>query len=263
MVKRSWAVIPDIRHMDQTMELVKDYDVIFEYNDFMFPHILDNKEMCSEMTQFYKSLDRDRSRDTMHGAFLDITVHSTDRLIREASEKRVRQCMEIAEELGIRGVVFHTNLIANFRAETYYSQWLKSNVKFWSCILEEFPGQEVYLENMFEENSRMCVEIGKAMEGEPRFGLCLDYAHAMAFGKQKIGDWFMETAPYIRHMHINDNDCRDDLHLPVGAGCIDWERYGYFLEKCGTDVSVLIEVKSCEGQRASLEYLSRKGILQK
>ncbi len=101
-------IIPDRSRIGETLELAEDYHAAFEYNDFFNPAVLDDKRKVDELISFYVKQPHDRSRDTMHGAFLDITIHSEDSLIRQASERRIRQSMEIARELGVRGVVFHT-----------------------------------------------------------------------------------------------------------------------------------------------------------
>ncbi|MEI3189610.1 MAG: TIM barrel protein [Lachnospiraceae bacterium] len=161
-------------------------------------------------------MGRDCSNDTLHGAFIDISVHSEDSLIRKVSRFRVRQSMEIAQEMGVRGVVFHTGLLASFNDEKYRESWLEANVEFWTDILEEYKNQSVYMENMFDWNSRELVQLTKAMRNSDRFGICFDYAHAAVFGQEDSPEiWFQETAPYIRHMHINDNDLVKDMHLPL------------------------------------------------
>ena len=137
---RRISIIPQRDNMEESLRLSKEYNANFEYNDFFLPFVLDDEEKKKEIIDFYKSIDRDRSEDTMHGAFLDVTLHSTDDRIREVSELRVRQSMEIAKELGIRGVVFHTNMIANFKDAVYMKKWVDTNVAFYKKLLQEYPG---------------------------------------------------------------------------------------------------------------------------
>lgn len=262
MKKKTIEIIPDRKHIEQTLELAGDYDVVFEYNDFMLPMDLDQEDRCRQKIEFYRGLGRDCSRDTLHGAFLDVVVHSSDLLIREASRKRVYQSMEIARQMGVRGVVFHTGLIANFRADYYKKTWLDRNEEFWSRVLEDFPGIYVYMENMFDEDDRCLTELARRMSEKKYFGICLDYAHAAAFGQtEEIDRWVRRMAPYVRHIHINDNDLRNDLHLPLGDGRIDWAHFEELYEQCQIDASVLIEVNGYEAQKKSLEFLRKNGIL--
>lgn len=258
-----FELIPDVGDIGKSLELAEEYGMAFEYDDFMMPQMLDRKEECRKLVSFYKNLGRDCSQDTMHGVFLDIAVHSVDSLIREASRRRVCQSMEIAQELGLRGVVFHTGLLSDFRDDYYQRKWLEENVSFWTKILHDYPRQEVYMENMFERDGIMCARIGEAMKSEPRFGLCLDYAHAQAFGdSRRIEEWFRIASSHIRHMHINDNDLKDDLHLPIGKGSIDWKQFVRLMSWYRPKASILLEMRGYEAQKASAEYMRKLGILK-
>ena len=258
-----YEIIPDSRNISRSLKLAEQYKTTFEYNDFMLPSCLDDRDECRRKLIFYKSLGRDCSQDTLHGAFIDISVHSEDSLIRQASRKRVRQSMHLAEELGVRGVVFHTGLLASFDDQTYKDQWLEANMEFWTDILEEFPQQSIYMENMFDWNSTELVRLAEMMQSSRRFGICLDYAHAAVFGQEELPDvWFQNMAPYIRHMHINDNDLMKDLHLPIGDGKINWKRFYGLMKEYQIHASVLLEVSGWEKQQQSLQYLEANGFLE-
>ena len=138
--KRLYEIIPDIKNISRSLKLAEQYGTVFEYNDFMLPGYLDDREECRRKLIFYKSLGRDCSNDTLHGAFIDISVHSEDSLIRKVSRFRVRQSMEIAQEMGVRGVVFHTGLLASFNDEKYRESWLEANVEFRFGIMGRLGG---------------------------------------------------------------------------------------------------------------------------
>lgn len=256
---RNIYFIPDVQNIEMSLELTRKYNGYFEYNDFMIPAVLDDAEKVAELIEFYKRLDRDRSNDTLHGAFLDVTVHSDDPLVYKASLQRVRQSMDIAKQLDIRGVVFHTNFIPNFRVAFYQKNWLERNEKFWRQILNEYPELCIFMENMFDEEPDLLATLAERMKDETRFGVCFDYAHAQVFGHD-INDWVNRLAPYTVHMHINDNDLKDDLHLMVGEGQIDWKLFTKLMRKKEIDTSVLIEMKSPKNQEKSLEYMLKNRI---
>ena len=257
---RRISIIPQRDNMEESLRLSKEYNANFEYNDFFLPFVLDDEEKKKEMIEFYKSIDRDRSEDTMHGAFLDVTLHSTDNRIREVSELRVRQSMEIAKELGIRGVVFHTNMIANFKDAVYMKKWVDTNAAFYKKLLQEYPGIYVFVENMFDFDPDMLLALAKEMEDESHFGICLDYAHA-TISKVEAKKWFEVLKPYIKHMHINDNDLKNDLHMAIGSGNINYKELKELLESCEIEPSILVEVSKLEDQEASLVYMKNTGLL--
>lgn len=253
-------LIPEYGNMEQSLELAKEYGCAFEYNDFYLPGVLDAPAEQEKIIRYYAKYRTDFSEDTLHGAFLDVTVHSSDSLIREASELRVRQSMEIAKRMGARGVVFHTGRLARFRVDYYLKQWTEMNLEFFGKLADEYPGQQIFMENMFDEAPDVLAEFaGRMAERAAGFGICLDYAHS-ALTDCAQDEWIKTLAPWIRHMHINDNDLDNDLHCPVGAGRIDWQHYNGLVDAYGIDATVLVEVKGYEAQKKSLEYMSRNGI---
>lgn len=247
-------IIPDRTDMEGSLKLAEEYDCAFEYNDFFAPDVLDNPEKQEEIIAFYKKYRSDFSKDTMHGAFLDITIHSDDRLIRDASILRIRQSMEIAKRMSLKGVVFHTGKLAGFNVAGYLRLWHERNLKFFTELAEAYPEQQIYMENMFDEAPEVMARLAEAMKGVPNFGLCLDYSHA-AVTDYPLPGWVKAMAPYIRHMHINDNDLKDDLHQPVGDGKIDWQVYSRLMREYQIEATALIEVRGCEKQKKSLEFM--------
>lgn len=252
-------IIPDRKHIDTSLRFAEEYGCAFEYNDFYIPDVLDDPKKQEEIIEFYAKYRSDFSRDTMHGAFFDVTIHSSDPLIRDASVLRIRQSMEIAKRMGLRGVVFHTGRLAGFRSESYLKLWHEINQRFFTELAEAYPAQQIYMENMFDEAPDVLAELAEAMKDVDNFGVCLDYAHA-ALTDYPLQGWVRTLAPYILHMHVNDNNLKDDLHQPVGEGQIDWKTFDRLRIEYQIGATVLVEVSGCEGQEKSLKYMKEHGI---
>ena len=94
------------------------------------------------------------------------------------------------------------------------------------------------------------------MDNEPRFGVCLDVAHAF-IGTQPLNEWFYDLSPYIRHLHINDNNGIEDSHNPVGSMDVPWNLYRDYIQSLPSEKlpSVLIEVNDYDDLVSSLEYM--------
>lgn len=252
-------LIPDFNNFDESMKLAESVDAAFEYNDFWLPAVLDNKAKVDELVDFYKKNRGDCSHDTIHGVFLDITIHSSDSQIKKASEYRIEQSMDVASRLGARGVVFHTNMIPNFTSPSYVEGWKNANRDYFTKLAAKYPDTDIYMENMFDISYEMLTSLAEEMKDVKNFGICYDYAHARVFGDGDFA-WEESLYPYIRHMHINDNDEKVDLHLPVGAGNLDWFRYNNItrrMDEEGRGPSVLIEVNGIEKQKASIDYMKQ------
>jgi sugar phosphate isomerase/epimerase len=69
-----------------------------------------------------------------------------------------------------------------------------------------------------------------------------------------VEEWIDELTGYVKHIHINDNDGCEDLHLAVGNGKMDWSILKS-KKLFKLDPSVLIEVSGTEKLEASYEYL--------
>lgn len=252
-------LIPDKVNLEQSIQLLKECQGAFEYNDFFLPSVLDDKKKQMEIIEVYSKVRTDFSNDTMHGAFLDVTVHSTDERIREISKLRVRQSMDIAKEMELRGVVFHTNRIYGFRDAAYLKNWRDANKRFFAEICDAYPNQQIFMENMFDEGPDVLRDLAEEMQEYTNFGICLDYAHAALSGTD-TEEWMKELAPFMKHMHINDNDLKNDLHQAVGTGQINWSKFQQQMQKNQIQASILIEVSGTEKQKKSLEFMRGCGL---
>lgn len=258
------SIIPQKDNIEFSLKLASQFDLGFEYNDFMMPEILDDEQKTLELIDFYNKAyersGRDRKRDTLHGAFFDIVIHSSDSLIKAVSSKRVHQCMDVAKALGVKGVVFHTNIIPNFTSEYFIKGFVDKSIAYWTELCAEYSDIDVYLENMFDMSYEPIKALAEGMSGVKNFGLCLDYAHAAVFGEAPAG-WLKELAAHIKHMHINDNDLKTDSHLALGQGKIDYREFLEVFNNLGIDASVLIEVSGQEKIEQSLTYLKDAGVI--
>lgn len=271
-------LVPDRKDMERMSALAAEYGCAFEYNDFFLPKVMEDPQKWREIIADYEACKKtfqkkhaddengDASyaetifgKDTMHGAFLDVTIHSDDPLIRDASMLRVRQSMEIAREMGLRAVVFHTGRLAGFRAAGYLQNWRDRNEDFFRELAAKYPAQQIYMENMFDEAPDVLAGLAERMRDVKNFGVCLDYAHAMLSGRPGR-EWIEALSPYIRHIHINDNDLQNDLHLAVGSGTLDWREFDSLIREYRVEAPVLVEVNGYEAQKESLRYMEEHGI---
>ena len=252
-------MVPDRTDLERVCSLAEEYCCAFEYNEFYMPETMDDPGKQEEIIAGYGKYKKDFSVDTMHGAFLDVTIHSDDPLIRDASMLRIRQSMETAKRMGLRGAVFHTGRLAGFRVENYLKNWCDRNVAFFTEIARQYPEQQIFMENMFDEAPDIMAGMAEKMRDVGNFGVCLDYAHAMLSGRSGQ-EWIETLAPYIRHIHVNDNDLKNDLHLAVGAGRLDWQEFDRLIRQYQIKASVLVEVSGYQAQKESLEYMKRHGI---
>lgn len=256
MEVKKLLIIPDREHMESSLLFAEKYGCGFEYNDFFLPDILDDEKECEAIIDFYRQQKSMPDYCTCHGAFFDVTVFSDDRRILEVSDFRVEQSLQIAEKVGAKAVVFHTNYMPNFLLESYRDAWVLKNARYWGEKLKKYPDLNIYMENMFDTDYELLQRLAERLSDYKNFGVCLDYAHACVFGdEKKIDAWVKALGPYVKHLHINDNDFCSDLHLALGTGSIDWKLFQTHYREYLSDATVLIETRGEENIRRSLEFL--------
>jgi len=254
-----FLIIPILSEIEKSLALAEKYNLGFEFNDFFHPAVLSDEKRCSKIINEYKSLSLPDCL-TSHGDFFDVTVFSEDHEIRRISDLRIRQSIDVARRLGARGVVFHGNHNPFLKNREYLDRWLELNEKYWSGVISENTDIEFYMENMFDETPDLLAELSERLCRFSNYGICYDYAHASISGTP-IEVWTERLSPYVKHIHINDNNLAEDSHWAVGDGKIDWNVFNEALKEKFPDATVLIETSTIERQEKSLEFLLKSGII--
>ncbi|MDO5154669.1 MAG: TIM barrel protein [Eubacteriales bacterium] len=251
-----WMIVSKVEQLADYIALANAYHVAFEINDFFQPSVLEDELQIESIIRQYMKYGIPEG-STLHGAFMDIVVFSNDPKIREVSVYRMRQSMEIAKRMGVSGVVFHTNINPMLDSIEYQEDVVRNTVEVLSGLLTAYQELDLYLENMFDATPDLLCEISRQLAGYSNYGICFDYAHAMVFGED-VDAWAQAVAPYVKHVHVNDNDLKHDLHLAIGDGAMDWGRFETLYQTYFSNCSVLIETTSPQWQHKSLEYLKNQ-----
>ena len=252
-------IIPKLNELSESLALAEEYDAGFEYNDFFMPDVLDNAALCEEIAEKYLAAELPEYC-TLHGAFFDVIPFSLDKKIREVSDLRIEQSIAAAKRTGAQAVVFHTNYNPFLNTSDYIADWIDQNEKYWSGIFEKHSDINIYFENMFDVSPDILAELSQRLCRFDNFGICFDYAHA-AITNVPHEVWAKTLGKYVKHMHINDNDLKSDLHLAVGDGKIDFGEFYELYEKYLNGASVLIDTSSTDDQRRSLERFHKDGFI--
>ncbi|MDD6010962.1 MAG: sugar phosphate isomerase/epimerase family protein [Lachnospiraceae bacterium] len=250
------GIIPDIDRLDDSLKLSWEYNTFFEYNDFFYPAIYQSEGETRRRINIYKSLDRDMSRDTMHGVFFDIAMTSTDEIIRNRSRVLMNNSMEIAANLGVKGVVFHTGINPGLWNRSYLDGWLDTAATWLDKLAKEYSHIEIYIENTFDKEPGVLTSLIDLLSHRKNVKLCLDYGHALLTDTEDE-EWVRQMAPYVGHVHLNDHDMKEDLHLAPGKGLVDFERFEDLMEEYEVDAQVLLELNGAQEQLEALKYMTK------
>lgn len=253
-------IIPDRNHLEECLEWSKRYHLGFEYNDFFLPAVLEDEVQTQRIINEYLKYGLPEYT-TLHGAFYDVIPFSADLRVREIADLRIEQSISAAKRIGAKAVIFHTNYNPFLNAESYVKLWIKTNVEYWSGVLERHPDVNIYLENMFDTTPDILEELSERLCSYTNYGVCLDYAHA-SLSQTPPEIWAQRLSSFVKHIHINDNDLVCDLHQAWGDGKLNRESFYECYEKYMKDATVLIETTPMENKIRSLEVMEREGFFE-
>jgi sugar phosphate isomerase/epimerase len=180
----------------------------------------------------------------LHGPFLGMDFCHVDCLIRSAVQRRMDMTFAAACQLRASRVVLHSGYVLENDIFHLRQTWLEQNVAYWQREITRWAraGIEIVIENDIESEPGLLVELANGV-GSPALGLCLDVGHQHVFSRVSMLDWVQQMAPYLRHIHLHDNDGKDDQHAALGRGTIDFESLYTALEQYTPDATISLEVE--------------------
>ena len=168
--------------------------------------------------------------------------------LRKASIQENVEAIEASAELGIEKLVLHPGYITGMgkfvidKAKGYGLESIDAILKKANSL-----GMTLCIENMFPQANFLTQpqEFQEVFETFPEIRLALDIGHANLGGDRNRAIEFIQLYGYrIGHIHANDNFGKEDNHLPIGAGIIDFDRIIKALKQTSYDETMTIEVFS-------------------
>jgi sugar phosphate isomerase/epimerase len=195
-----------------------------------------------------KALDASGMKLVCHLPTFLFTADLTESL-REASLKEMLESLQVAAELHPLKAVLHPSYITGL--SVFLTDQAKQHAtRSLDAIVERANqlGLTVCLENMFPRSNYLCEpkDFLEIFERHPTLKLTLDTGHANIGGNgdRRVLDFIRKFPDRIGHIHANDNFGKEDNHLPIGTGTIDFQRIAKALKAAGYDGTVTFEVFS-------------------
>ena len=192
---------------------------------------------------------------SIHAPFNDINIASLNESVREMSVIELIKIMNIAAELNIKTVTFHPGLysmvvsgmeeksIANAKRSLRTIDRMAQECGVRMCM-ENLPGFPFFL-------CHTAAEMTDLLEGT-NLPVCLDIGHAHT--NNQIDEIIDAADGRIMNIHIHDNNGKQDQHLTIGDGNIDFK---HVLGKLGSySGRYVIESKSFESAVDSMDRLN-------
>jgi len=176
-------------------------------------------------------------------------VYTADltRSLREASLNEIIESLTVAAELKPLKVVLHPSLFFGLSVHVI-EQAKQYALNSLEIIMEKADKLAICicLENMFPRSNSLVNPddfIG-IFEKFPEIKLTLDTGHANinSNGVGRTLDFIEKFHDRIGHIHANDNLGKEDNHLPVGTGTVNFPEIIRALKRAGYDETVTFEI---------------------
>lgn len=189
-----------------------------------------------------------------HGPFNELFPCAIDPKARELAAMRYRQAIRLAKTYGAEKVVFH----GGYNPCLYFPVWYaEQSIVFWKEFLREDPGVEIVLENVWEPEPEMLLQIVSGVD-DPKFRICLDVGHVNAYGKKGSMEWVETLSPFLSHFHLHNNDGSWDTHSPLDRGTIPMEK---LLEKAAANCGSATCTLELQETASSVLWLKERNFL--
>lgn len=195
---------------------------------------------------------------TFHAPFMDLSPGSPDPKIRDLTRQRLGQLIRLIPLFRPKTVVCHTG----YDHRRYWhirDLWLNNSLDIWSEIAGDIQsgGTVLMLENVYEQSPGDMIDLLEHLS-DYGVGFCLDSGHQAVFSNLPMDAWIASLGPYLAQLHLHDNSGKQDEHLALGRGRIDFRH----LFKLLTAISSIQPVITLEPHREeelwpSLRYLEK------
>ena len=194
------------------------------------------------------------SRRVLHGPFNELFPCAIDPKARELAAYRYRQAIGLAKGYGAGKVVLH----GGYNPRLYYPCWYtEQSILFWKEFCREDPGVEIVLENVFEEEPAMLLDIVRGVD-HPKLRMCLDVGHVNAYSEIPASEWLKVCAGEVRHFHLHNNDGSGDVHGGLDQGTIPMKELLAMAKELCPAATFTLELMDA---RPSAVWLTENGLL--
>jgi sugar phosphate isomerase/epimerase len=196
----------------------------------------------------------------IHGPFLGMEFSHPDYLIREVVKRRLDMTLDAAVNLQASRVILHSSYKPEIEIFNLQEIWLKGCVEFWRQEIRHWAeaGILVVLENDLEKSPDLLVRLVDEVD-HPSLKLCLDIGHQNVFSDVRAPEWVQRLGTRLAHVHVHDNDGRQDRHWSLGRGTIDFEPFYAALLQHAPETILSLEVEdNMEVKMADLRQLAAR-----
>ena len=239
------------KHLDQFLKYSLNPEIGFDALALERYSLSDFNKIATKLHQHHLTI-------TFHAPFIDLSPGSPDPSIRAITRHRFEQVLQLIPIFKPKTVVCH----AGYDRKRYLfikDIWFENSVSMWSwlgtCLKEERV--LLVLENGFEDDPEDLRILFENLE-KKNVGFCLDVGHQAVFSSLPLETWLESLGKYLEQVHLHDNNGREDSHLALGKGRINFPVLFNYLKTTKKDPPVItLEPHREEDLWPSVEYLKK------
>jgi sugar phosphate isomerase/epimerase len=196
---------------------------------------------------------------SVNGPIFDLNPGSFDDFIRDHTRKVFLKTIELSWNIGATRVVLPSGFSPFLTGEARKG-WLEISLPVWKDCLTKAAEHDIVvcMENRLEDSpDRICDIIDRL--NSRTFGVCLNVGHVHLYSKKGIGTWVRKLGASIVEIHLSDNDGRNDDHIALGDGGVDFEAMAKSLHRANIRPPMILDMDRRHIEK-SLRYLDEQGI---
>lgn len=209
-----------------------DFVDLFLEEDLAVPEKIDHNKI--------KNLLKKYRLDVVGHTAWYLPVGSPVKAFRESAVAEAGRYLKIFSKLNVKYVTIH----ANWPPKLFS---VKEGIRFQVTTLRKLirEAEKLNVGLMYEpiDSRHDSIEnVSEILNRVPGLHMHIDIGHANMFGKRPE-EFIRKFHKKLKHIHLHDNDGNKDLHLPMGAGNINWEKLIKVLRKY-YDGTITLEIFS-------------------
>jgi sugar phosphate isomerase/epimerase len=176
-----------------------------------------------------------------HTAFY-LSIGSPFERIRQAAVMELAESIKIFARVGAQWMNIHPDGHSPFHPAGFASRRNLESLRELAKVAADH-GVGLMVENV-PGRFNSAAQLGEILDGMPELCLHLDIGHCNLMVRENTaGEILARYMDRIRHVHLHDNrGGTADLHLPLGAGTLDYQRYIRVLKQSGYNSTITLEV---------------------
>ena len=164
------------------------------------------------------------------------------KILEERFVPRMKKLFELSGALGITKGTFHFWMDERYLPHEAASRKIKLAAELVASATN--AGVTLCIENLSERYYSFMPMFHNISD----LKMTLDIGHGQLLSRENTSFGFIENCfPWIEHVHIHDNrggkSPKDDIHLPLGEGIVDYRRIFTLLKEKGYKSTMTMEVK--------------------